>query len=163
MPDDAITQTKRMAETHGCEFRDCGGGHVQIRANGVCVNYYPASKRRTAYCAETGERHTNCTPYNAVAMAMHGKKASGSEPPKPKYHKRPSKNGPDPDDIKPVTTNPAGLRHFYEGDVPPWDESLGAFQFETDSDRMRYRAWEKESEAIAMRAKADMLDEREVA
>lgn len=157
MTDDPISITKRMAESHGLDFTDCGGGHVQIRGNGVLANYYPQSRRRTAYSPDTGERLTNCTPYNACKMAMKG--AGKASDVRPKAHRKPRKNGPPEDDIKPVRTNPAGLCHVYDGDVPPWDESLGPFRFETDSDRMRYEAWRKEDEATAMRAHADELDE----
>lgn len=159
MSEDQVETTRRMAESHGLEFSDCGGGHVQIKGNGVLVNYYPVSRKRTAYCPDTGERLTNCTPYNACKIAMRGKGQASDL--RPKAHRKPRKNGPPEKDTKPATTNPTGIRHFYDGDVPPWDESLGPFQFEADSDRMRYQALRKEDEAVAMRAKADQLDQPE--
>lgn len=153
---DLIESTQRMAESHGLEFRDCGGGHVQVRGNGVLVNYWPISKRQTAHCPETGESVSNCTPYNAIKLAMKGR--SGS-PPRPKAHREPSKKGPLARDIEPKVTNSSGLVHFHDGDMPPWDESLGEFRF-YGCDGMRHHAWQLEQTARKERADADWIEGR---
>lgn len=152
---DPIQSTKRMAESHALEFRDCGGGHVQIRGNGVLVNYWPTSKRQTAHCPETGQTIRNCTPFNAVKLAMQGK---SSGPPRPKAHRKPSKQGPSEKDTQVKSSgNPAGLRNFYDGDVPPWDESLGDFRF-IGCDGMRHHAYQLEQMAMMERADADLVE-----
>lgn len=154
---DPITDTKRMAESHGLQFDDRGGGHVQIRGNGMLVNYYPLSKRRTAYCPDSGERLTNCTPFNACKLAMKGN--GKAKDIRPKAHRKPSKQGPSKEDVKPSHTNPAGLRHFHDSDVPPWDESLGDFTYLSNSDRLRAKACQIEAEAMGLRAHAERMEE----
>lgn len=108
---DLVLQTKALAESHALYFKDCGNGHVQISGLGKLVNYWPTSRNMTAHVV--GERPIkHCRPWDAVKLCLGGTTL--------KPGKKPSKNGPDfiP---KAVTTNPAGIRHFYSGDTPPWE------------------------------------------
>ncbi len=105
-----IADTKALAEAHGLEFTDCGGGHVQVKGHGVLINYWPTSKSRTAHIVG-GAVHKHCNPYDVIRLCTMGT-------PKPKA-KMP-KDRP-PIDLVPVETNPAGVQHFYIGKRPPWD------------------------------------------
>lgn len=111
---DPIKDTASLARAHGLEFKDCGGGHVQISGNGVLVNYYPLSKRRSVYVPKTGLRESNVGPWNAVRLCL----TSGAGKMRPT--RKPPKNQPEVN-LTPAVTNPAGIRHFYAGDTPPWD------------------------------------------
>lgn len=139
---DVIEQTKGYAESHGLEFKDCGNGHVQIKGHGALVNYYPMSKRRTAFNSTTGRTDTHCTPWDAVKLCMN----SAKEEIKPKA--KPSKRGPD-FDVKPAKTK-TWVKNLYFGEVPPWDESLGDFRM-APSDVLRVQAKE-------LLAQADFVD-----
>jgi hypothetical protein len=150
MSDDLINDTRMLAESHGLEFKDCGNGHVQIRGMGRLVNYWPLSKKRTAH-RNDGHKETNCRPYDAVKLCLTGTKAI-------KPDKAPSKEGPD-FDLSPVKTNLAGLKHFYDGDEPPWE--FESFRFNKASDRIRYRAFRMECRAAMLRVEADDKDEQE--
>lgn len=152
---DRISETRRLAESHGLDFRDCGEGHIQIRGNGLVVNYWPMARKQTVYCPELGRRETGCTPWNAVKMCM----AGGKRDLRPKAHKKPPKRGPSPKDTKTKHSNPAGLCHFYGGDVPPWDDSLGEFRY-IGTDVMRAHALDLERQAQLERAQADWVDGR---
>lgn len=128
---ETILQTQRLAESHALIFKDCGKGHVQIRGHNVLVNYWPESAKRTAYNVTTGEKLTNCTPWDAVRLCL--KTADKRVRP----DKKPSENGPD-FATDPITTNPAGIVHLYRGKRPPWDLP-GDFRM-TKSDQLRVQA-----------------------
>ncbi len=149
-----VTDCKLLADAYALQFRDMGNGHVQFSGRGVLVNYWPLSKKRTAHCPETGRKETNCTPYDAVRMCLQGK---ASHPLKAKA--KVTKNRPMVE-IAPVCTNPAGLKHFYSGDLPPWDESLPYQTVSTDSDAIRMSAYEIESRCSSARWVADEIDHR---
>tara|TARA_Y100001951_G_scaffold105377_1_gene122740 strand:- start:3164 stop:3634 length:471 start_codon:yes stop_codon:yes gene_type:complete len=147
--------TELLAKSYGLKFEDKGNGHVQIKGHGVLVNYYPDSKKKTVFCKD-GRRATNCTPWDAVRMCLtKGQGVNAEQQMKPK---KVSTNRPQ-FDIKPVQTNPAGLAHFYAGNVPPWDESLGEFAYVTFSDSVRAAAYRLEMDALEMRIEADECDE----
>lgn len=137
---DAIQQTESLAKANALEFKDHGNGHVQISGHGVLVNYYPLSKRRTAYNVSTGETIKDCGPWDAVKLCLTSAK-NGMKP------KKPSKREPDVK-LEPVTTNPAGLKHFYKGDVPPWEHPTF---ISAHSDLMRMEAYQ-------LREAADLND-----
>lgn len=149
-----LEETKRLAETHSIEFVDCGNGHVQLKGHGNLVNYYPLSKRKTLYSPTLDRRESNCSPWDAVRLCMSAAK-KGMKPIKERDlpRNRPQVN------LHPIKANPAGIKHFYEGDAPPWDESLGDFRLETFSDGVRISAYGLEQDALALRAEADRLDE----
>lgn len=56
------------ASKRGAVVVDRGHGHIQIRGQ-LLVNYYPFSKKRTAYVAGTFGGKMHVTPAQAVAMA----------------------------------------------------------------------------------------------
>lgn len=135
-----ISNTKALAESHGLEFTDHGGGHVQIKGHGVLVNYWPDSKNRTAHVLGGGAvKH--CNPYDAVKLCM----TSGKATLKPKDAV--SENGPEVD-LRPFTTNPAGVKHFYDGARPPWGFPS---KIMCESDNIRVQA-------LALRDAADAMD-----
>lgn len=150
---DPIEETRRLAESHGLEFKDCGQGHVQIKGHGNVVNYWPLSKKQTVHAPTLKRRERHCKPWDAVKLCM----ANAQPNMKPKA--KPSKNGPDRSALKNKRTNPANLRHFHaDMDVPPWDESLGEFSYLTNSDRLRAKAYQVKMEAYGLAAHADAMD-----
>lgn len=150
---DLIEKTKRLAESHSVQFKDCGEGHIQLRAHGNLVNYYPLSKRRTLYSPTLNRRETNCTPWDAVRVCLSEAKKNM----KPIPERKLPRNTPQVN-LKPVRTNPAGLKHFYDGDIPPWEESAEGFQPLAYSDALRLTAYRMEQNALMIRAKAEELD-----
>ncbi|WP_435310670.1 hypothetical protein [Primorskyibacter sedentarius] len=134
-----IEQTKSLAESHALEFKDCGNGHVQISGFGKLVNYWPTSRNMTAHVV--GQQPVkHCRPWDAVKLCLGGTAL--------KPDKKPSKNGPDfiP---KAVRTNPAGVKHLYSGDIPPWE--FPTF-ISAHSDDLRIQAYN-------LRCEADQMDE----
>lgn len=139
----AAQEVKAMAVAHGLEFKDCGEGHLQIKGHGALVNYYPESKRQTAFRQHPGKKKASipyATPWDAVSLCLDG--AHGEVKPKRKR----SKNGPD-FNVKPVRTNPAGIRHFYQGETPPWEFPTFIC---SASDKMRITATRLRDRADAM-------------
>lgn len=151
MSEDAIKDTEALAKAYGVEFKDCGDGHVQLRGHGHLVNYWPNSKKKTLHSPTLNRRENHCTPWDAVRLCMAEAK-KGMRP------KKPTTN-PANFDIKPVHTE-AAVKHFYNGEIPPWDDSLGAFQVLTGSDAIRLEAWEMDRKAGEMRERADWLDDQ---
>jgi hypothetical protein len=66
---DIIGALMTAAENRGATVKDCGGGHYQIRGR-LLVNYYPLSKRSSAYVAGTTHGKGHISPKEAVAMAF---------------------------------------------------------------------------------------------
>lgn len=62
----------KAASAKGLKVVDLGCGHFQITGGPALVNYWPESKRRTAYV--DGERggKSGVTPEQAVALALKG-------------------------------------------------------------------------------------------
>ena len=50
-------------------MRDCGNGHIQIEGR-LLVNYYPDSRKRTAYVAATKQGRHGVNAEQALAMAF---------------------------------------------------------------------------------------------
>lgn len=136
-----MTNTEALAKSHALEFADHGGGHVQIKGHGVLVNYWPDSKNRTAYVVG-GPTVKHCNPYDAIRLCL----TSGKTTLKPKA--KPSNRGPD-FDVRPHHANPAGIKHFYDGDKPPWEYPA---MIRCESDNIRIRAMHLRDEADAMDA-----------
>ena len=153
MSENLIKETETLCKAYSLQFKDCGNGHVQISGHGLLVNYWPLSAKRTAHCPTTGRKESRCQPFDVVKMCLQDAKPGM----RPMRKKDIPKNKP-AFSLKPAHTNPAGLKHFYNGDIPPWDVE-GDFEFNTESDRLRHRAWEHEQGVIKLRAKADELDE----
>ena len=62
---------EQIAAKRGLRVEECGDGHFQIIGGSCLVNYYPHSKRRSAYiAATTGRARRNVTPEQAVEMAF---------------------------------------------------------------------------------------------
>lgn len=61
---------ERITAKRGLAVVDCGMGHLQITGGPLLVNYYPESKRRSAYVAGTTHRREHVTPEQAVEMAF---------------------------------------------------------------------------------------------
>lgn len=65
----AIQQLEKWCKQRGAELVERPNGHYQIKGP-LLVNYYPNSKKRSAYIAGTTEKKTNVEPAEAVAMAF---------------------------------------------------------------------------------------------
>ena len=46
-----MNECESAAKKHGVKYVDKGKGHVQFKGDSLIVNYYPNSKRKTAYIA----------------------------------------------------------------------------------------------------------------
>jgi hypothetical protein len=134
-----IDQTRMLAESHALEFKDHGGGHVQISGHGVQVNYWPDSKSLTAHIVG-GDTIKHCRPFDAVKLCMTKGKLKVKK-------KHVSKNGPD-FSLKPIRTNSAGIVHFYSGSTPPWEFNT---MIRCESDNIRL-------ESMALLDKANAMD-----
>lgn len=64
------------AKQRGAEVTDNGNGHYHIRGR-LLVNYYPLSKKRSAYVAGTTRAETHVSPTQAVAMAFDAPELAG--------------------------------------------------------------------------------------
>lgn len=65
-----MQELKRIAESRGIQVIDRGNGHLQLVGGPLLVNYYPESKKRTAYVAGTTARRTYVSPQKAVEMCF---------------------------------------------------------------------------------------------
>lgn len=144
-----LEQTRALAESSALKFKDCGNGHVQISGHGRLVNYWPESKKRTAM-SDTGRKEVNCSPWDAVRMCM-TESAEGMKP------KKIPKNRPD-FSLKPIITNPAKLKHFYDGDKPPWEED-NDHVMPWSTDELRLSAYRLHCDAQRLWAEADSIDQ----
>jgi 5-methylcytosine-specific restriction endonuclease McrA len=66
---DILQALRKAAEDRGAILKDCGGGHFQIRGR-LLVNYYPLSRKCSAYVAGTTHGKGHISPKEAVAMAF---------------------------------------------------------------------------------------------
>lgn len=66
---DVIAKLRELAKPHGFDIKDCGNGHIQIYGS-LLVNYYPKSRRKTAYVAQTRRGRSWVSPEEAISMAM---------------------------------------------------------------------------------------------
>ncbi|MCG8434404.1 MAG: hypothetical protein MJA83_10270 [Gammaproteobacteria bacterium] len=115
---DRIKETELLAKSYGLEFKNCGNGHLQLSNHGVLLNYWPNSKGRTAHMPQTGQKQSNCSPWDAVSLCLNAAK-SGMRPALLKKKKL-SKNKPKVN-LGSTKTNPAGIKHLYDGETPPWE------------------------------------------
>lgn len=65
-----IEQLRKEAAARGLTVDHLGNGHYQIKGGNALVNYYPESKKRTAYVAGTRGGHEGCDPRKAVSLAV---------------------------------------------------------------------------------------------
>jgi len=61
---------EELAAERGLSVVDRGNGHLQITGGPLLVNYYPNSKRRSAYVAGTVRRYEHVLPESAIAMCF---------------------------------------------------------------------------------------------
>jgi hypothetical protein len=66
-----FAQFSKLAKSHGCEARDCGGGHWQVRGI-VTVNWWPESKRRSIFVCGTSEAVASGGPEAVIDIAKNG-------------------------------------------------------------------------------------------
>ena len=111
---DHSEELERLAKAYSLTFKNLGNGHLQIEGHGAQVNYWPNSKNRTAH-VKGGESTKHCAPWDVVRLCLQ----SGKQGLSPKK-KNITKNKPQMD-LKPVRTNPAGIKNFYKGLIPPWE------------------------------------------
>ena len=82
-----------IAAKRGLRVEERGLGHYQIIGGSCLVNYYPESKRRSAYIAgETGKARHCISPQQAVEMAFEPAPEGWNK--KPKATGEPSKRTP---------------------------------------------------------------------
>ena len=59
----------KLADLNDVQVKNCGNGHLQLLGK-LLVNYYPESKRRTAYVDGTKTSKNNVEPDEAIRMTM---------------------------------------------------------------------------------------------
>ena len=69
----AIETLRKVADAAGLLVEDRGLGHFQILGGVLKVNYYPESRRQSAYIQGMAQAHHHVTPQQAVAMALRPK------------------------------------------------------------------------------------------
>lgn len=60
----------READRHGLVVQECGAGHFQILGGKLIVNYYPESRRKSAYIQGMKAAHHHVDVKRAVALAL---------------------------------------------------------------------------------------------
>ena len=60
----------KAVEQEGLSVVERGAGHFQIRGGVLLVNYYPGSKKRSAYIEGMVKAHHYVTPKQAVQLAL---------------------------------------------------------------------------------------------
>lgn len=78
-------QMARESQARGIAYKDCGHGHYQVLGK-LLVNYYPTSKKRSAYIAGTTKALTNISVPDAFALSQ--SVPAGLEPTKRKQSYR---------------------------------------------------------------------------
>lgn len=73
-----LKQVEALAKQHGVECIILQHGHVQLRGD-LLVNYYPESKKRTAYVAGTTKGRKLVSPSEAVGMCFTAPPIVGKE------------------------------------------------------------------------------------
>jgi len=61
---------RELAKRFGLTVKDCGNGHFQVLGGLVLVNYWPDSKKRTAYIGSTRNGEHNAGPHVVIDMAL---------------------------------------------------------------------------------------------
>lgn len=148
---------KRLAERNGLKFKDCGMGHLQVSGPNVMVNYWPESKRRTAFISagrSAGQSSSipHCRPEDVINLCL--KNAEPTAPPKsPASTRRRAYK-----DKSPRATQ-GQVRHCYRGETPPW-EFPGPI-IHCASDLFRLEAYDLETKAAQLRYEAEAMDRGE--
>ena len=140
---DLTQQTQALAKAKGLSFKDCGGGHIQVKNGKTVVNYYPEAKNRTIWRNFPKLRASNCSPHDVIQACLSAETVK---------HEGKELKAPRRQDSKPqrvLQTNPSGIKHLYSGELPPWDERLGSF-ISSYPDLLRVAAYRIKSELAAM-------------
>ncbi|MCK5640643.1 MAG: HNH endonuclease [Gammaproteobacteria bacterium] len=72
----SYNELKSLANQKGVGFTDMGGGHIQLRGS-LLVNYYPDSKKKTAYVAGTKKPKFGVTLEHAIDMCFLAPESQG--------------------------------------------------------------------------------------
>lgn len=70
-----MDELRKEAGNRGVQIVERSNGHIQIVGGPLLVNYYPNSKKRSAYVAGTTSKIVSVNPAQAVAMAFKEPKA----------------------------------------------------------------------------------------
>lgn len=70
MSANSLEKLNKLAAERGLKVITRGVGHIQIAGGPLLVNYYPGSKKNSAYIAGTTSKKTNVTPEQAIEMAF---------------------------------------------------------------------------------------------
>ena len=65
-----LKKLESEAKGKGLKVQFHGNGHFQVRAGRNVINWYPLSKRQTAYANLTGEKRFGLTPEKVVNFAL---------------------------------------------------------------------------------------------
>jgi HNH endonuclease len=65
-----LEDLRSAAKPYGLQVKECGFGHIQIHGKGLLVNYYPGSKKQSAYVSGTTRRYNHVSPARAIQMAL---------------------------------------------------------------------------------------------
>lgn len=60
---------KQLAVARGIEYKEVSPGHIQLKG-ALLVNYYPNSKKKSAYVAGTKKASRHVTPEEAIEMCF---------------------------------------------------------------------------------------------
>lgn len=71
-----LAELELKATMAGVEYIDHGNGHLRL-IGPVTINYYPASKNKTAYIQNTKKGFSNVTPERALQMCFEVPEANG--------------------------------------------------------------------------------------
>lgn len=149
---DLIAETKSLAKAYNVDFKECASGHIQLRAHGNLVNYWPNSKNKTMHSPTLDRHEKHVLPWDAIKLCLSDAKP-GMRPMKKRDVPKNKANF----SLEPARTNPSRLKHFYDGTEPPWEGE--GFEFIKPSDELRHQARSLESKAVMLRSEADELDE----
>lgn len=73
-----VKELERLVGDSRVTIRDCGNGHIQIKG-ALLVNYYPTSRRRSAYVAGTTKRYEFVGAAQAIKMAKEAPPVAATE------------------------------------------------------------------------------------
>lgn len=87
-----MKQLESAAKAKGITIVDRGNGHLQLTGGPLLVNYYPESKKRTAYVAGTTKKTVGVDPEKAIAMCFAAPVSQGKKDSRRKTYKSIKKN-----------------------------------------------------------------------
>lgn len=154
MPADPFEEIRQLAESHGLTYSRLSDYHCRVAGAGAVVDSWPTGKKRAAKKGEEVRR--GMLPWDVVKWCL---RDSPTRPAKLGRKERGKPKGYE--DNGKVITNPAGIKHFWDGSgEPPWDDAA-PFEWVRDSDGLRVQARRLEDKAQQLRAAADELDDQQ--